>query len=111
MKNAEPTTLTKREAAEWLRVSTRTIERYVATGVLPQRSTPGGHGRYLAADVDRLLEKGLEPQAPFVPDWVRSVASSLSSRETADARTEAARAWAKKMLAKPPRRRRQAPKE
>ena len=56
--------LTTHEAAAKLRVSTRTIARYVKAGRLPVYKTPGGHCRFKPDDVDALYR---EP-APLVAD-------------------------------------------
>ena len=52
--------LTTTEAAEHLKVSTRTVQRYVDDGTLRvAHRTPGPKGRYLfyRADVDMLLQQ------------------------------------------------------
>jgi excisionase family DNA binding protein len=47
--------LTAEQAAQRLGVSTRTLSRYVAAGLItPRQRTPRGHRRFLAFDVDRL---------------------------------------------------------
>lgn len=47
--------LTKREAAERLRVSTRQIDRYVAARRLRRLRLEGGRPRFRASDVDALV--------------------------------------------------------
>jgi len=48
--------LTADEAAEYLRVSTKTISRYVVAGRLVALRLPGGQRRFRSADLERLLE-------------------------------------------------------
>lgn len=48
--------LTKAEAAQRLRVSIRTLERYVAAERITPLRTPGGRPRFIAAEVEALLE-------------------------------------------------------
>lgn len=43
-----------RAAAERLRCHESTIKNYAARGLLPYRTTPGGHRRYKAEDVDKI---------------------------------------------------------
>lgn len=50
-----PVWLTLAEAADWLRVSPRTVQRYVADGLLTPLRTPGGHPRFRMADVEAAL--------------------------------------------------------
>jgi len=49
--------LTRAEAARRLRVDVRTIDRWVQGGHLIRYNTPGGHARFKAEDVDRLLRE------------------------------------------------------
>jgi excisionase family DNA binding protein len=57
--------LTPRAAAARLGVSTRTLRRYVAAGLLtPASRTPGGHGRFDPADLDALREAGTRLDEP-----------------------------------------------
>lgn len=49
--------LTLAEAADRLRLSPRTVQRYVADGRLASLRTPGGHPRFRAEDVEALLEQ------------------------------------------------------
>jgi excisionase family DNA binding protein len=48
-------TLYTSEAAFLLAVSPRTVERYLETGKLAYRTTPGGHRRILTESVRRYL--------------------------------------------------------
>jgi len=49
--------LTPAEVAKRLGVSPITVRSWVAKGWLPAHMTPGGHRRFLWADVERLLEQ------------------------------------------------------
>lgn len=49
-----PTTLTKREFADALRVSTRTVDRYIKAQLIRASKTPGGHVRIDRDELDRL---------------------------------------------------------
>jgi len=51
----EPEYLTIAEAAKVLRVSQRTLQRYVADGKVNTRRTPGGHPRFRREDIEKLL--------------------------------------------------------
>jgi excisionase family DNA binding protein len=54
----DATLLTRREAAERLRISLSTLERWERTGRLtPTRLSPGVV-RYRRADIERLIEEG-----------------------------------------------------
>lgn len=50
-----PTYLTQAEAADLLRVSQRTIARYVEAGALVALRTPGGRPRFRPEDIEALL--------------------------------------------------------
>ena len=54
----DPTYLTEREAAVYLRVFERTLDRYVAADKLVARKLPGGGCRFLVADLEhfRLIQ-------------------------------------------------------
>ena len=47
--------ITRREAAQKLGVSPRTIRRYELQGLLRVHKTPGGHCRYFERDTEALL--------------------------------------------------------
>ncbi len=47
--------LSKLEAAKRLRVSTRTVNRYIASGQIPFAKLPGGQIRIPASAVDAML--------------------------------------------------------
>ncbi|WP_144719272.1 helix-turn-helix domain-containing protein [Agrococcus jejuensis] len=47
--------LTAADVRQRLRISQRTLDRYVADDVLSAQYLPSGHRRFLAADVDALL--------------------------------------------------------
>lgn len=49
--------LSPAEAAGRLGVSVRTLDRYVAQGLIRPLRTPGGHRRFRPADLDRLVEQ------------------------------------------------------
>jgi excisionase family DNA binding protein len=50
-------TLTAEQAATRLGVSVRTLDRYVAAGLIrARRATPRAHRRFVADEVDRLLD-------------------------------------------------------
>jgi excisionase family DNA binding protein len=54
----ETTILTKREAADLLRISIRTLERWERMGkISPTRLSPGTV-RYRKSDIERLIEEG-----------------------------------------------------
>jgi excisionase family DNA binding protein len=42
------------EVAQWLQVSQRTVLAWAASGRLPSITTPGGHHRFRAPDVERV---------------------------------------------------------
>jgi len=48
--------LTPTEVATMFRVDPKTVTRWAKTGKLRHIVTPGGHRRYIAADVEALLE-------------------------------------------------------
>ena len=48
---------TTKEAARRLAVTTRTIQLWAESGVLPAWKTPGGHRRFNVADIDALQNK------------------------------------------------------
>jgi excisionase family DNA binding protein len=50
--------LTLAEAAEKLRVSRRTLERYMTEGSLPVVRLPSGHRRIRRSDLDALIDGG-----------------------------------------------------
>jgi excisionase family DNA binding protein len=50
-----PAILTQAEAADLLRVSPRTFQRYVAAGRVTALRTPGGQPRFRREDVEALL--------------------------------------------------------
>ena len=56
-----PDFLTPAEVAKIFRVSGRTVARWGEMGLLTTIRTPGGHRRFLVAEVERLLEEGLPP--------------------------------------------------
>ena len=47
--------LTKQETADWLRVSVRTLERYIEAGSLPVVRLPGGTVRIRRTDIQVLI--------------------------------------------------------
>lgn len=49
--------LTSHEAAEIIGVSVRSLYRWEESGDITPARTPGGHRRYLRADVEALLRK------------------------------------------------------
>jgi excisionase family DNA binding protein len=52
-----PATLTAEQAAARLGVSVRTLDRYVAAGLIrARRATPRAHRKFVADEVDRLLD-------------------------------------------------------
>lgn len=54
----EAATLTAREAADRLGVSVRTLDRYVADGLIaPRRPTPTARRRFIAREVDDLRNR------------------------------------------------------
>jgi excisionase family DNA binding protein len=57
----EPSILTTREAADLLRVSERSIERWRAQGKLPTMNLSGKWVRFRRADVLALLAPGARP--------------------------------------------------
>jgi excisionase family DNA binding protein len=59
--------LTKYEAATQLRVSIRTLERWVADGSLKVVKLPSGAVRIDAAEVARLISGGLNATAEATP--------------------------------------------
>ncbi len=48
--------LTPGEVAKIFRVDPKTVTRWAKAGKLPSVETPGGHSRFWAADVQRMLE-------------------------------------------------------
>lgn len=61
-----PELLTPGEVAELFRVDPRTVSRWARDGKLATIRTLGGHRRYLAAEVEKLLGGPQEP-APQEP--------------------------------------------
>lgn len=60
------TWMTRKEAAEYLRVSLPTIDRYAASGRLTKHTVPGGRAvRFKVTELDALLKpaEGGEPDA------------------------------------------------
>ena len=56
--------LTKREAADALEVSTRTLERYISAGLIPASKTLGGQVRIAASVIDTLKLTPVSPSSP-----------------------------------------------
>lgn len=56
------TYLTAEEAAAVLRVAPRTLIQWAVAGRVPAAKTPGGHWRFLAADLMLSLEPALAPR-------------------------------------------------
>lgn len=56
---ADPSTelLTAKDAAAYVGVYPDTLRRWVDSGLLPDRRTPGGHRRYRRADLDALIAR------------------------------------------------------
>jgi excisionase family DNA binding protein len=52
-----PDLLTPGEVARLFRVDPKTVTRWAAQGRLPSIRTPGGHRRFRAADVHKLLAR------------------------------------------------------
>jgi len=52
------------EASELLGVSTATLRRWSAAGLVEAFTTPGGHRRYAESTIRKLLAQGTEPAAP-----------------------------------------------
>lgn len=52
------------EASELLGVSTATLRRWSAAGLVEAFTTPGGHRRYAESTIRQLLARGAEPAAP-----------------------------------------------
>lgn len=50
--------MTPAEVAKAFRVDPKTVSRWGASGRLPSVRTPGGHRRFYASDVERLLRSG-----------------------------------------------------
>ena len=55
-----PDLLTPAEVAEVFRVDPKTVTRWAKAGKIRAVKTVGGHRRYYAAEVDRLLNRGEE---------------------------------------------------
>lgn len=53
----EETLLTPAEVGKAFRVDPKTVTRWAAAGRLPSIRTPGGHRRFYASDVRRLLAR------------------------------------------------------
>jgi excisionase family DNA binding protein len=72
--------LTKREMEAMLRVSERTIERWVANGRLAVIRTPGGAPRFIRQQVEELMRPGVAPEA--IQDSLSNLqfAAALGSR-------------------------------
>lgn len=49
--------LTKREFADELRLSIRTIDRYIAAGLIEADRTPGGYVRIPASEIRRIMQE------------------------------------------------------
>lgn len=75
--------MTKREAAEYLEISTRTLERWVKDGKLSVRYEPGSNGEvaiFEAEDLDRIKEeKSIIRVKPATSDIIAS--TTLDSSE------------------------------
>ena len=59
-----PELLTPAEVAEVFRVDPKTVTRWAKAGKIRAIKTMGGHRRYYAAEVDRLLHRGEEVTGP-----------------------------------------------
>ncbi|MDO9379692.1 MAG: BldC family transcriptional regulator [Nocardioidaceae bacterium] len=68
--------LTPGEVAALFAVETRTVTRWARAGKLPSVRTLGGHRRYLASDIRRLLDGG------HVADATGTTPSGLTSFST-----------------------------
>ena len=55
---ADEQLLTPGEVAKAFRVDPKTVTRWAASGRIPSVLTPGGHRRFYASDVRRLLQGG-----------------------------------------------------
>ena len=51
-------------AAERLGVSTQSLRRYAARGLITFRTLPSGHKRYAAADIEKLRRPTGSPDVP-----------------------------------------------
>lgn len=59
------TFLSPAEARKRLGISRRTLQRYVANGIItPAGRLPNGHARFSSADVDSLIRSGHEGDKP-----------------------------------------------
>lgn len=59
-----PTWMTIQEAANYLRVSKKTVYRYIEQGRLKFYTMPSGRKRFKQSDLDALLQKGAEGHTP-----------------------------------------------
>jgi excisionase family DNA binding protein len=55
-----PELLTPREVATWLRVSERTVTRWIVAGLLPAWKTPGRVYRIRRSDIERFGERNTD---------------------------------------------------
>ena len=60
--------LTTAQVCEWLSISRRTLQRYVADGSLLAIELPGGHWRFFADEVKAFLaQRVIKPDLPSEP--------------------------------------------
>lgn len=71
------------EASRTLGVNTSTLRRWADAGLVRTFRTPGGHRRFSAADLDRLMGAGVDPQQELDDDAVARIRARLDAHDDA----------------------------
>lgn len=66
MPEAAPELCTPREVADLMRVDVKTVAQWVKKGLIRSLRTPGGHNRYVGADIDAVMH-GQQPAHTSTP--------------------------------------------
>lgn len=87
--------LTRDEAAQLLRVSVSTVDRYAAAGKLPKLSTPGGSPRFARVDIDLMLKVSGDAVSPDDPatGFDETTGTEATKPDAANASARTARRW------------------
>jgi excisionase family DNA binding protein len=71
------------DASRTLGVNTSTLRRWADAGLVRTFRTPGGHRRFSAADLDRLMGAGVDPQQELDDDAVARIRARLDGHDDA----------------------------
>lgn len=71
------------EASRALGVNTSTLRRWADAGLVRTFRTPGGHRRFSAADLDRLMGAGVDPQQELDDEAVARIRARLDGHNDA----------------------------